>query len=255
MQPMNEPSTAYGPSQDSEPRAAGRTPGSSSTMSRVASDASPASVLRISGRSCVGAGVVGAAAAVFLVLVDPVVSEGRYSYPLSPSGFAAIQVFFFVHHFGLLAGLYGLSRSGAAGRSRLGRWGCAGALVGMALLTVAELAAISGANSAYPSPRTDTLDALYGIASMVIGATMIMAGVSVIRTGLWSGWRRAVPLLLGVYVFVPMTPAIFGPFVLARVAIGGWMLGFALLGLAVVKAGREDVALSGARPSLQVNVE
>ena len=238
MQPINESPATYPPSQVAQPRHARQAPESSSRMSRVASDNRLASVLRISGRLCAGAGVVGAAAALFLVLVDPVVNEGRYSYPLSASGFAAIQVFFFVHHFGLLAGLYGLSRSGAAGTSRLGRWGSGGALVGMALLTVAELAAISGANSAYPSPRTDTLDALYGIASMVIGTTLIMAGVSVIRMGLWSGWRRAMPLLLGVYVFLPMTPAIFGPFVLARVAIGGWMLGFALLGLAVLKAGR-----------------
>ncbi len=220
----------------------------------VGRDGSSAGVLANAGWVCVATGVVGAAAAAFLVLVDPVVSQGRYSFPLSPSGFTAIQVFFFVHHLGLFAGLYGLRRSGAAGTSRLGRWGTAGSMAGMALLAVTELAAISAANSAYPSPRTDMLDGLYGVASTLIGATLIMAGLSVIRTGLWSDWRRSVPLLLGVYVFLPMTPAIFGPFVLARLAIGGWMLGFALLGCAVLKTGREAVVRSGARPSVKVDV-
>ena len=234
-------------------RTSGRTP-RDPRSGAVAGEGTSANVLTSSGRVCVATGLVGAAAAIFLVLVEPAVDDGRYSYPLSPGGFTAIQVFFFVHHLGLLAGLYGLWRSGAAGTSRLGRWGTAGSMAGMALLTVAELAAISAAKSAYPSPRTDMLDGLYGIASMLIGATLIMAGVGVIRAGLWSDWRRYVPLMLGVYVFVPMTPAIFGPFVLARLAIGGWMLGFALLGWAVAKTGREGIAHSGARPSHGVEV-
>lgn len=186
------------------------------------------------GWSCVVAGVTGAIAALLLVLVEPVVGEGRYSYPLSAGGFAAIQAFFFVHHLGLVAGLYGLWRAGAVGTSRLGRWGGAGAVAGMALLTVTELIAITASDSAYPSPHTNMLDGFYGVSSMSIGVTLIMAGVAVMRTKVWRNWRRYVPLLLGVYVFVPMTPAMFGPFVLARFAIGGWMLGFALLGWALV---------------------
>lgn len=196
------------------------------------------------GWSCLVAGVVGAAAALFLVLVEPAVAEDRYSYPLTAGGFAAIQVFFFVHHLGLLAGLYGLWRSGAVGTSRLGRWGAWGAVLGMALLTVTELIAITGSDSAYPSPRTNMLDGFYGVSSVLIGVTMIMTGGAVMRTNVWRDWRRYVPLLLGVYVFVPMTPALFGPFVLARFAIGGWMLGFALLGWAVVKTG-QDGAVDG----------
>ncbi|HWC13138.1 MAG TPA: hypothetical protein VG929_00915 [Actinomycetota bacterium] len=194
------------------------------------------------GWLCLVAGVIGAAAAVFLVLVEPAVPEDRYSYPLTAGGFTAIQVFFFVHHLGLVAGLYGLWHSGVVGTSRFGRWGAVGALVGMALLTLTELIAITGSDAPYPSPRTDMLDGLYGVSSVLIGVTLIMAGVAVVRTRVWRDWRRYVPLLLGVYVFVPMTPAVFGPFVLARFAIGGWMLGFALLGWALVETG-EDAAV------------
>lgn len=188
----------------------------------------------IAGWLCVAAGVTGAVAAILLVLVEPVVGKDRYSYPLSAGGFAAIQVCFFVHHLGLVAGLYGLWRSGAVGTSRLGRWGGAGAIAGMAMLTVTELIAVTASDSAYPSPRTNMLDGFYGVSSMLIGVTLIMAGVAVMRTKVWGTWRRYVPLLLGVYVFVPMTPALFGPFALARFAIGGWMIGFALLGWALV---------------------
>ncbi len=108
-------------------------------------------------------------------------------------------------------------------------------MAGMALLAVTELVAISGARSAYPSARTDLLDGLYGISSILIGVTLIMAGIAVIRMQRWQGWASAVPLLLGVYVFVPMIPALMGPHLLARLSIGGWMLGFAALGWALVE--------------------
>jgi hypothetical protein len=41
----------------------------------------------------------------------------------------------------------------------------------------------------------------------------------------------------GAYVFAPMGPALVGPFVLARLAIGGWMLLFAALGWVLVRSG------------------
>lgn len=187
------------------------------------------------GWVCLFAGLLGFASAVFLIAVEPVVAEDRYSYPLSSEGFVAIQVFFFVHHLALLGGLYALWRSAATGTGRLGRWGTWGSMAGMALLAVTELVAISGARSAYPSARTDLLDGLYGISSILIGVTLIMAGIAVIRIRRWQGWARMVPLLVGVYVFVPMIPALMGPYLLARLSIGGWMLGFAVLGWALVK--------------------
>lgn len=187
------------------------------------------------GWVCLVAGLLGAASAIFLIVIAPAVGTDRFSYPLSAGGFTAIQVFFFIQHLGLLAGIYGLWRSGAAGSNRLGMWG---AMVSMALLTVTELVAISGANSAYPSARTDVIESLYGITSILIGATLIVAGIAVLRAGRWRGWARYVPLGLGVYVFVPMTPALFGSFTLGRFVIGGWMLGFAVLGWALVHTAR-----------------
>lgn len=199
-----------------------------------------ARTLSLLGWITIAAGLVGTAAGVLLVVVEPVVAEDRYSYPLSPGGFATIQAFFFVHHFGLLAGLYGLWRSGAVGSRLPARWGAVGAVAGMGLLTLTELVVISAADAAYPSAQTDVMDMLYGVSSLVIAVGMIMAGVAVMRAGRWRGWHRFVPLALGVYVIGPMGPLLMASYDLARFGIGGWMLGFAALGWALVAAAADQ---------------
>jgi hypothetical protein len=54
----------------------------------------------------------------------------------------------------------------------------------------------------------------------------------------------AVVLALGIYVFLPLTPAIMGPFVAGRLAIGGWMLLFAVLGLGLTRVRRPEEQLA-----------
>jgi hypothetical protein len=78
----------------------------------------------------------------------------------------------------------------------------------------------------------------YGLATVAIGVGLVAAGVAVLRARVWSGRHRFVPLALGVWVFVPMLPALLAPFVAARLAITGWMLLFALLGVALVREER-----------------
>jgi hypothetical protein len=208
------------------------------------------------GWVCLAAGLLGLASAIILIVIQPSVGIDHFSYPLAPGGFAVAQVWFFVHHFGLLAGVYALWRSGVVGTGRLARVGSWGAIVSIALLAACELVAISAADALRPSGRTDTMDSLYGISSILVGITLIVAGVSVIRTGRWQGLRRFLPLALGVYIFVPLTPALFASFLLARLAIGGWMLGFAFLGWALIRtaadAGRP--APSGALPVAGANL-
>lgn len=126
-----------------------------------------------------------------------------------------------MQHLGLLAGLVALGRSGWPGGRRRG---VQAACVGMGLLTAMELLAIAAVRSSYPTTTTTLLDAGYGIASTMIEVGLVAAGVA-------TGRRRWVPLVLGAYVFVPMFPALAAGFVPARLAIAGWMLLFALLGL------------------------
>lgn len=196
--------------------------------------------LRRAGAICLAAGLLGAASGLYLLVVDPQVADSRFSYPLSAGAFAAIQVWFCVQHLGLLAGQLGLRSSGAAGRGRVVEGGHALAIVGMVALTVTEGIAIAAADDPYPSDLTDVLDTLYGLSSIAVGVGLVIVGVGVRRSGVWTGWRGWVPLALGVWVFVPMTPMIIAGFVPARLAIIGWMLLYAGLGWALLRTAEGD---------------
>ena len=191
--------------------------------------------VRTFGWLCFGAGLLGAASGLYLAVVEPQVPDSRFSYPLDEAGFTAIQLWFVVQHLGLLAGQWALRQSGAAGPSRAASAGHLLGLGGMALLTVTELLAISASDAPYPSARTDVLDALYGVSSIAIGVGLTMVGVAVARTHRWTGWSRWIPLALGVWVFIPMTPAMMAGFLPARLAITAWMLLYAALGWVLVR--------------------
>lgn len=182
------------------------------------------------------AGILGAVSGIFLAVYPGQVSEDMFSYPLTAGGFTVIQIWFFVQHLGLLAGIAALGRAETMAQGRSARWGIGLAASGMALLAVTELIAIMARNSTYPGDGTGLLDALYAVSSLAVGVGLILAGIAVRRRRRWTGWRGLVVLVAGIFVFVPMTPALMGPFVLARLAITVWMLLFAALGYALWKA-------------------
>jgi hypothetical protein len=62
-----------------------------------------------------------------------------------------------------------------------------------------------------------------------------MVGAMVARERRWSGWSRWLPLTLGVWVFVPMMPALVAGYLPARLAITAWMLLYAALGWVLVQ--------------------
>ena len=188
------------------------------------------------GALCVAAGILGAVSGIFLAVYPAQVSKDMFSYPLTAGGFTVIQIWFFVQHLGLLAGIAALAHAAVMAPGRSARWGSGLAVAGMALLAVTELIAIKARNSTYPGDSTGLLDMLYGASSVAAGMGLILAGIAVRRRGRWTGWRGVVVLVAGVFVFVPMVPALMGPFVLARLAITVWMLLFAALGYALWKA-------------------
>ncbi len=191
--------------------------------------------VRSAGAVCLAAGILGAVSGIVLAVYPAQVSEDMFSYPLTAGGFTVIQIWFFVQHLGLLAGIAALARAETMAPGRSARWGTGLAASGMALLAVTELIAITARNSTYPGDGTGLLDALYGVSSFAVGVGLILAGIAVRRRGRWTGWRGLVVLVAGIFVFVPMTPALMGPFVLARLAITVWMLLFAALGYALWK--------------------
>lgn len=193
----------------------------------------PLLTIRTAGLLCFWTALIGAASGVFLAFVEPAVPENQWSYPLDVTAFSAIQVWFALQHLGLLLGLLALQWTGAAGRSRTGRAGHFVAVASMLGFAATELAAISAAHDTKDSAAVGQLGATYGVFSILLGAALVMVGIAVVRAGVWQDWSRWIPLALGVWVFVPMLPALALSFTGARFAIAGWMLLFAALGWAL----------------------
>jgi hypothetical protein len=132
-------------------------------------------------------------------------------------------------HVGELATFIALGLAGAAGTGLLGRLGIGVGVLGALLLAFAEVTTLS-------APGTS--ETLFAIAPTLVGIGLVLAGIAVVRTGRWTGWRRWVTLALGVYVFVVLTPLIItsgGP--PAPPAIAGllvWQVLWVLIAVAVV---------------------
>ena len=91
------------------------------------------------------ASLVGAASAVVLIAWEPMVAEERFSYPFDATWYAVAQSFFALQHVAMLPlflGLLVLERRHPSRALRVGTWI---ALVGLVLLTVMELVAITAA--------------------------------------------------------------------------------------------------------------
>jgi hypothetical protein len=196
------------------------------------------SFVKTAGLLCLIGAVIGVISALVTAFIPPAVSFDRFSYPYTPTGFLLAQLVFMSNHVLLLVGILGLARSGAAGTGLLGRVGLWISLAGMAALTLCEVWAMTFATSSYPGPGIDVLHTSYGAASILIGVGLVLAGVAVARTGEWAGWRRFVPLICGVAVFVIVIPGVFGPFLAGRLVLAVWMLMFAALGWALYAQAR-----------------
>jgi hypothetical protein len=175
-------------------------------------------------------GLLGALSAVVMLLWPRQVAEELFSYPFTTVGFYVAQGWFFVHHFGLVLVLVALALSGALGMGRFVRGGAWVAVIGMVALTLCELLAMRYADWNSDTANAGLLGTSYGISVTLIGLGMLTAGVGVLRAGVWHGWRRWTPLAIGIATFAVVTPGMFGGFVIARLAIGSWLLLLAALG-------------------------
>lgn len=181
--------------------------------------------VRVLARLGVVGGLLGALQALVLLLWPAQVEPDRFSHPQTPGAAAVTQVTFAVQHLLLIAGV--LALLGVA-RGRLLRGGLWATVVALGLLTVMELVAIAAVAEPAGSPLVGVVEALYGIPTILAGIGLVVAGIGVLRGGDLPG-PRWLPLVVGLFVFVVLLPALMGPFTLARIAIGVWMLLFAWL--------------------------
>lgn len=183
----------------------------------------------------VATAITGVASAVAMLAWPVDSAPGLVRYPFSTAEFQIVQTWFFVHHLGLLAVLVGLARSGATGDGRVVRGAAWVAVLGMMLLSVNELHAIGYAEWTLAEANRGALGAGYGISTNLVGIGAVVAGIGAVRAHRWSGWRRWVPLAIGLGHFLVVTPALFSEgFVIARLAIGSWIALFGALGWALL---------------------
>lgn len=208
----------------------------------VTRSAPPASSrISLAGDLTLVAGVLGAVAGVALAMWPREVAHDQFSYPLGPVSHVAFQLFFTVHHLGLLVGILALGWLARPVATRVTRAGIGLAVAGMVALTAMEAAvAFLAVGITAASARGAVLGSLYGVASVMIGVGLVMAGVGLARRPVFAGPSRCLPLALGAWVFVPMLPALFAPMVWGRLAIIGWMVLFAVLGLQLRRADQPE---------------
>ncbi len=197
----------------------------------------PASV---GGWICVAGAAIGVASGLYTAFVSPQVDTGRYSYPYATTGFVVSQLVFALNHVMVLAGIVALARvAPASGRSW--RAGIRITVAGLVLLTSCELWGLAYAHAALTATGPNVLGTAYGVATVLVGVGLILAGVAVVRERQWHGWRRLTVLIGGIAVFVIVIPGVFGPFLAGRLAITAWMIFWAALGAAtVVRTGSES---------------
>jgi hypothetical protein len=71
------------------------------------------------------------------------------------------------------------------------------------------------------------------LGALLCALGMILVGIAVLRTRMWTGWKRFTPLLVGCYPFIFMFPLLILTGARPPVLIGLWGFTWILLGIAV----------------------
>jgi hypothetical protein len=198
--------------------------------------------VRTAGQLIVVAAFAGAVGGLVTGFIPTDVEPSQYSYPYTPTGFLVAEIVFALNHVLILVGMFGISRSGVLGDRTFGHTGVWISVVGWALLTLCEVGSMTLANSVAPTPRTETLGMGYGVATVLTGVGLVLAGVAIARQGAWAGWARFVTLACGIAVFIIVIPGVFGPFLAGRLVLTLWMLMLGALGLALIRSTRDEVS-------------
>jgi hypothetical protein len=178
-------------------------------------------------------GALGVVCAAAVLLTPPMVLTTRFSYPFDATWFVVAQLVFAVQHLTMLAGVVGLYRL-LAPPTRLWRVSLTMAGAGFVLLIGCELFGLFATTASNDSAIAQSVSNAYGPPTVLVGVGFVLSGWVVARRNLLPGGRW-LPLAFGLYVFVALIPALMGPDIAGRLALGGWMVLYLLLGVALLR--------------------
>ncbi len=191
------------------------------------------------GRWCFVAGLVGVAQGAVVLAWPDQVGDGRYSFPFTATWYVIAQATFFGQHLPLAVAVGALAGLPAVRGRRTARRALLAATVGLGLLALMELIAMSAATTANDSTLGTTISSLYGIPVLTTGVGLLVGGIVVLRRRILGRRLSWTLVVLGAFVFVVLGPVLgTDSFVASRLAIMAWMLVFAVLGALMARPER-----------------
>ncbi|MGW1339610.1 hypothetical protein ACWCOV_01050 [Kribbella sp. NPDC002412] len=176
-------------------------------------------IRKLAAVGLVGAAVTALSGAFVAAVVQPAsdVSDEMWSYPWSSDALVLISSAYAVIHLLVFVGMLAFARSV---RGRAARVGSGLALVGTFVFFVAELATIPFADQRMDDTGPQVVGAAFGLGIALTAAGLITAGISVLRSGAWQGWRRYTPLGAGLWSLLMIAISVTGALA-AGVAVYG----------------------------------
>jgi hypothetical protein len=188
------------------------------------------------------AAITGAALAIAgnaaLFAVHPVVPSDKLSWPLSPHAYVFMQLFFALTQLLMAAGIFGLTRSDAVRPGRAARVLGALAVTGMTLTVPGELVLILVRGDDADASAVSTLSGVFGLGVLLADVGLIGLGILALRQRRWSRGWAALPLALGTFQLVVVTPVSLAAgftSVASNVAIGAADVLTALIGIRLLQ--------------------
>ncbi len=132
------------------------------------------------------------------------------SYPLSPHDFRLGQIFFAFTQALMTLGIVALVRSGIAGSGRRARVGGRLAVAGFVLTIPGELVLALVADTPIDSGRASAASSVFGIGVLLADLGLIVFGISALRAAVWPRSWAALPLALGIFELLVVTPVALG---------------------------------------------
>lgn len=163
------------------------------------------------------------------------ISDEQLSYPWAGTTAITTSLTWAITQVLIVVGLMGFARSGAA-PTKAGRSGARLAVAGALLYLIAHALSLVAYDARLDDPISVAVLSCFGVGTLLTAVGLIMAGTSALRSGVWAGWRRYTPLVLGAWM-VAMMPLQLTPAL--PLAIGVYALVVMALGLAMILEGLE----------------